>query len=151
MGFEVDLEGIMTQGGGLIPEAKYNLRIVSAVEKTSKKGDPMVAVDYEVMDGPFAGRLLKYHYVVFFRDKEVSGAGLAKHYLKVIGQPHEKKVLVDCREWLGKCLVGKVVHEKNNDGIYARVKFVDKLNIEGAPVGNSDPDGAGVEVEDIHF
>jgi hypothetical protein len=109
MSFFVDFDGVEMGSGGGVPAGRYNLRIVAAVEKVSKKGSPMVVVDYEVMDGPYAGRLVKFHYVVFFQDKMAPGAGMSKTFLKTIGLPYEGQITVDPSQWVGRCLVGKVV------------------------------------------
>lgn len=126
MSFPTDLEGVQMNSGS-IPAGRYNLRIVEAVEKVSKNGDPMVVVNYEVMDGQFIGRHVKFHYVVFFKDKTATGAGMSKAFLKTIDQPHDGKVVVDSTKWIGRCVTAKVVLERGQDGNeYARVKFVDK-------------------------
>ncbi len=132
MSFTVNFDGVDMGTVGSIPDGKYNLRIVSAEEKYSKKGDPMVVVDYEVMDGPYAGRSVRFHYVVFFNDKTSKGAGISKNYLKTIGLPYEgQNVNVDASKWVGRCLVGKVVSKTNDDGTcYPSVKFVDKLEVD---------------------
>lgn len=127
MSFDVDFEGVEVKTIGPIPEGEYNLRIVDAEEKVSKKGDPMVVVDYEVFDGPYKGRSVQFHYVVFFKDKTAPGAGMSKSYLKNIDLPFEGNVRVNSLEWIGRILTAKVVHEKGQDGNdYARVKFIKK-------------------------
>lgn len=131
MAFTVDFDGVEMGSGGGVPAGRYNLRIVAATEKVSKKGDPMVVVDYEVMDGPYAGRLVKFHYIVFFTDKMAKGAGMSKTFLKTIGLPFEGSVTVDPSQWIGRCLVGKVVMEAGQDGTeYPRVKFIDKYEMD---------------------
>lgn len=131
MSFTVDFDGVEMGSGGGVPAGRYNLRIVTATEKVSKKGDPMVVVDYEVMDGPHAGRLVKFHYIVFFTDKIAKGAGMSKTFLKTIGLPFEGQITVDPNQWIGRCLVGKVVMEAGQDGNeYPRVKFIDKYEMD---------------------
>lgn len=154
MSFTVDFDGVEMSSGGGVPAGRYNLRIVAAKETVSKKGSPMVVVDYEVMDGPCAGRLVKFHYVVFFQDKMANGAGMSKTFLKTIGLPYEGKISVDPSQWIGRCLVGKVLMEKELDkngqetgNEYPRVKFVDKYETDYTmpssksltPDGESDP------------
>lgn len=144
MAFPVDFDGVEMGSGGGVPAGRYNLRIVAAVEKVSKKGSPMVVVDYEVMDGPYAGRLVKFHYVVFFQDKMAPGAGMSKTFLKTIGLPYDGKITVDPAQWIGRCLVGKVVMESGQDGtVYPRVKFVDKYETDYTTksTNNVTPDG----------
>lgn len=144
MSFSVDFDGVEMGSGRGVPAGRYNLRIVAAVEKVSKKGSPMVVVDYEVMDGPYAGRLVKFHYVVFFQDKMAPGAGMSKTFLKTIGLPFEGQITVDPSQWIGRCLVGKVVLEASQDGTeYPRVKFVDKYEMDYTTPAtkNVTPDG----------
>ena len=144
MAFTVDFDGVEMGSGGGVPAGRYNPRIVSAEEKVSKKGSPMVVVDYEVMDGPYAGRLVKFHYVVFFQDKMAPGAGMSKTFLKTIGLPYEGQITVDPTQWIGRCLVGKVVMEAGQDGNeYPRVKFVDKYETDytNQSTKNVTPDG----------
>lgn len=132
MPFQTDMEGVETNAmNAPIPAGKYNLRIVEAVEKTSKNGDPMAVVHYEVVDGTQAGRHVKFHYVVFFNDKKAPGAGMSKRYLEIIGQPFEGKIVVNPQAWIGSVVTAKVIHEKGQDGNdYARVKFVDKYVVD---------------------
>lgn len=144
MAFTVDFDGVEMGSGGGVPAGRYNLRIVSAAEKVSKKGSPMVVVNYEVMDGPYAGRLVKFHNVVFFQDKMAPGAGMSKTFLKTIGLPYEGQITVDPTQWIGRCLVGKVVMEAVQDGNeYSRVKFVDKYETDytNQSTKNVTPDG----------
>lgn len=150
MAFPVDFDGVEMGSGGGVPAGRYNLRIVAAVEKVSKKGSPMVVVDYEVMDGPYAGRLVKFHYVVFFQDKMAPGAGMSKTFLKTIGLPYDGKITVDPAQWIGRCLVGKIAIEKEIDkngnetgNEYPRVKFVDKYETDytAKSTKNVTPDG----------
>lgn len=140
MSFSIDMDGIETGSGGSIPEGWYNLRIVSAVEKVSKKGDPMVVVDYEIMDGLHAGRLIKFYYVVFFKDKKSPGAGMAKAFLKTIGLANDGAVQVDPTKWIGRRVVGKVINEdvtmedketgKPVKRTFAKVKYVNEYVID---------------------
>jgi hypothetical protein len=130
--FETNLDGVPeNKMNEPLPEGRYNLRIKSATEKVTKAGDPMVVVDYEVMDGPHAGRNVRFHNVVFFKDKERKGAGMSKTYLKTIGEPFEGQITVDSNRWIGKCLTAKTANEKGKDGnTYSVVKFVDKYIID---------------------
>lgn len=143
MTFSVDFDGIEMGSGGGVPAGRYNLRIVAAKETVSKKGDPMVMVDYEIMDGQYAGRPVKFHCVVFFKDKTSNGAWMSKLYLKTIGLPSDGSVNVDATQWIGRCLVGKIELEKNKNKPedkteYPRVKFFEKYEIDYTiPVENN--------------
>lgn len=143
--FNTDFDGVEENYFKPIPEGKYNLRIVSATEKKSSKGDDMVVVDYEIMDGPFIGEEIRFHYVVFFKNKGTKGAGMSKTFLRVIGEPYEGKVSVDPNRWVGKCLTAKVVQEPDQRGqMFPRVKFVDSYvtdytQITKTDTGEEDP------------
>lgn len=124
--FNTDFDGVEENYFKPIPEGKYNLRIKSAIEKKSSKGDDMVVVDYEIMDGPFIGEEIRFHYVVFFKNKETKGAGMSKTFLRVIGEPYEGRVSVNPEKWIGRCLTAKVVQEPDKNGtMFPRVKFVE--------------------------
>ena len=113
MPFDIDFTGVQINGGkSVVPPGDYVLEIVKATEAVSKKGDPMVVVDYEVISGGQIGKLIKRHYVVFFKDKSASGAGMSKKFLKTIGLPCEGAVKVDPTQWIGRKLIGKVINEE---------------------------------------
>ena len=84
MPFDIDFTGVGIKNVSqvVVPPGTYNLSIVKATEKFTKKGDPMVVVDYEIVDGDYIGKLIKNHCVVFFKDKESPGAGIANRFLK---------------------------------------------------------------------
>ena len=79
MPFDIDFAGVGIKNVSqvVVPPGTHNLSIVKATEKFTKKGDPMVVVDYEIVDGDYIGKLIKNHCVVFFKDKESPGAGIA--------------------------------------------------------------------------
>ena len=78
MAFPVDFDGVEMGSGGGVPAGRT---IFGSWRRWRRfqKGSPMVVVDYEVMDGPYAGRLVKFHYVVFFQDKMAPVLGCQKH------------------------------------------------------------------------
>lgn len=155
MPFDMDFTGVEIKKFSqvVVPPGTYNLSIVKATEKFTKKGDPMVVVDYEIVDGDYIGKLIKNHCVVFFKDKESPGAGMAKSFLKTIGLDNDGNVTVDATKWIGRRVVGKVVNEevtmedketgKPVKRTFAKVKYVNEYVIDyTAPViKNVTPDG----------
>ncbi len=131
MPFDIDFDGVdIKAGGSVIPAGKYNLQIVGVKEIVTKNGDPAVVVNYQIKDGPFVGRFLKFHCITFFKDKGASGSGISKHYLKTIDLPYDGQVRVDPNQWIGRYLVGKVVVEKYKGEDQSRVTFVDKYEVD---------------------
>lgn len=102
-----------------VPNGEYIMQIIKAEEMESKKGDPMVKVT-AVVDFPaeFAGATV-FHYVTFF-EKGQPGAGIALHFLKSIGQPHDevKNLEVNAKDWEMKKFKAKIIQEpyKTQDG-----------------------------------
>jgi len=141
MPFDMDFTGVtINKYSSAVPPGNYNLSIVKATEKYTKKGDPMVVVDYEIVDGDYIGKLIKNHCVVFFRDKVSPGASIAKGYLKAIGLSNDGNVKVDADEWIGRRVVGKVINEdvtmedretgKPVKRTFAKVKYVNEYVID---------------------
>lgn len=100
-------------GGNLVaPAGLYTLKIKKVYDtdkegnpKVSGKGDPMVSVLCEINEGEFLGSTL-WHNVTFMGKDETGkpkkGAGMAVHFLKVIGQPWEDDFEYDSDNWPGK-------------------------------------------------
>jgi hypothetical protein len=132
MKFPYDLTGVK-EGRKVepLPEGVYNLRIVTAEGGTTKAGKPKVTVDYEVYDGDYMGRSLKYHTVTFF-GKDEKGAGITKGYLSAIGEPNDGSVEVDTDKWIGKVITAKVgIKLPDEKGrIFNEVKWVNKYEID---------------------
>lgn len=126
-------------GGPTIPEGLHSFRIVEAKPARSKKGYNMVEVVCEIMNNPdLIGRRVK-HWVTFM-PPEHKAAGMAVHFLKVIGQPWEGNFDVTVSDWEGATFVGKVKHESftNKDGremMSAKIIAVDYL---GEPVAKKE-------------
>jgi len=134
MSFSYNATGIEMSGNfELIPEGDYPCKIVSVFETISKNGDPMVKVDYEIIDGAYIGKQIKFHHVTFLGKDETGkskkGAGMALNYLKTIGEPYQGDIIVDPESWVGKKLSVKVVHEKGFDGVKrSNVKWVNPIS-----------------------
>ena len=142
MPFDMDFTGVEINkfSPKAVPAGTYNMSIVKATEKLTKKGDPMVVVDYEIVDGDYIGKIIKNHCVVFFKDKESPGAGMAKAFLKTIGLANDGAVQVDPTKWIGRRVVGKVINEdvtmedketgKPVKRTFAKVKYVNEYVID---------------------
>lgn len=104
-----DTTGIKPTGGfEPVPKGNYRLRIVKVLETKSKSGgDPQVIVDFEVDSGEYMGHQIRFHRVTFLRP-EREGAGIAVHFLKVIGEPYEGSIQIDAERWLGKVVRASV-------------------------------------------
>lgn len=130
-------------GGPVIPEGLHSFRIVEAKPATSKKGYPMAEIVCEVMNNPdLVGRRLK-HWVVFM-PPEHKAAGMAIHFLKVIGQPWEGQFDITVSAWEGATFIGKIKHEP----------FISKKTgneVTGAKIASVDYIGEPTKTEDIPF
>jgi len=83
------------QPGFLLPEGKYLLEILDFEEKYSSQHDYMVVVQWIVREPKeHDGKTIKYHNVVFKAAGE-SGAGIAIHFLKTIGEPWQESEQLD--------------------------------------------------------
>jgi len=100
MGFKHDYTGVQESGDFTpAPPGDYTLKIVEAEEAKTRNGDPMVKVKLQIADGQFKGKNV-WHNVAFL-PKDSPGAGISKHWLKVIGQPHDGPVIVRPGAWIG--------------------------------------------------
>src|SRR5437763_966411 len=91
----------------LLPEAWYPFEITSTEELRSKSGHPMVLAKCRCLDPQYLHSKELWHYITFF-DQKHKAAGIAIHFLKSIGMPHEGPFNVDSRDWRGKRFKGKV-------------------------------------------
>jgi len=99
-------EGEPTSGFPLLPPGEYDLKITEAQMGTSKKsGFPQAMVNFVVVNGlEHEGKPLKFHYVTFIPDGQ-KGNGMAKTFLKALGQPYKgAEVVVDSDAWIGKVI-----------------------------------------------
>jgi hypothetical protein len=122
MGFNVDFSGVKEPGkSNTVPKGVYLLKVTEPKQGEIRSGDnagrPKVDMKIVVASGPEAGKWC-FH-TVSFLDPEASGAGFAKHFLKVIGQPYEGKVNVSPPAWDGKTFKGllgyKVTESKGKE------------------------------------
>jgi len=125
--FSYNTEGIKEQDYTPIPMGEYILEIVTAEEGLTKEhGHQKVTVGYKIAEGPYKDKDVNYHTITFFSDPTAKGAGIAKHYLKSIGEPYEGKIQVSANNWIGKLVRAKVIHEKGTmpNQVFAKVKSV---------------------------
>jgi len=121
MGFRYNASGIKEQGSyPLLEKNRYILKIESAEQTQTKKGYPMVTVNFVVQYGDYAGWRIKYHNVVFL-PADSSGAGISIHFLKTIGEPYKGDFDVNPQNWIGKLLIGLVEQEPDLKGILRNV------------------------------
>lgn len=114
MSFDHDFTGVdPDKKGGYpkLPPGTYKFRIQTALSGQSANGNPNVALDCEVADDVEHNGKLIPHWVTFL-PKDNAGAGISCHFLKVIGEPWEGKVVVEPENWVGKSFLGKVEDKK---------------------------------------
>lgn len=84
-----------------VPAGDYWLEIMECDPRTTKNGDPMVNVMFEIRNGQHDGRKV-WTNITFFKDHTNKGAGIALHFLHCIGEPYTGKFKVDIMNWIGK-------------------------------------------------
>jgi hypothetical protein len=137
MGTRYDGTGVDASGGFPIIEKEgwYPFRIVSATQGKSKSGAFQVTVDCACLDPRWRDYIVR-HWVTFL-PKEQKGAGMALHFLKCIGQPHEGVIDIEPMEWERKTFMGNVViseyEGKKNNKLAAVSPIKDDLPEFGEP------------------
>lgn len=142
--YEYDSTGVkMDAPGGkfTLPDGDHTFRIVEAKPGKSKKGYFMVECICEVINElDLIGRRLK-HWVTFL-PPESKGAGMAIHFLKVIGQPWEGKFKITSADWIGCTFVGKTKTEPytNKEGKTFQQSKIDSVDyLPGAKAADEIP------------
>lgn len=113
--YRYDATGVDASGGYPIIEKEgwYPFRIVVATPGESKNGDFQVTVDAVCLDPRWKDFSVR-HWVTFLpkltsEGTPNKGAGMALHFLKSIGLPHEGVLDINTMEWERKTFMGKVV------------------------------------------
>ena len=144
-----DVEPVNEFGFDPIEPGMYDAKINEAEFKFAKSGDnsPMVVVEWQILGGPYEGRKVRYHNVVFnpktqrivkgvllalglkIPNKQVTAEGLAKAFAR------------DARGKIARITVAD--GKPNSDGkVFPEVKAIYPANIPGAAVpGASDSSG----------
>ncbi len=105
--FEYDTTDINERGAFVpIPTGDYVLRITKTEEKQTKNKDPLVVVEFTVDEGDYAGHKI-WHNVPFL-PKQSAGAGISKHFLHMIGEEYEGKIMVNPDHWIDKIVHANV-------------------------------------------
>lgn len=119
--FNYDTTGVSDSGFEPLPNGDYNFIVAEVKEGVSKKNNyPQVRVVLETEHDGVSRKI--WHSITFIPPTEL-GAGIAKHWLKCIGQPFEGKIIVNPQKWIGKrvkCAVGL----QKNDPRYNEIKTV---------------------------
>ncbi len=141
MGLAYDATGVDANGGFPVIEFDGFLpfRIVSASEGESKNGDYQVTVDCVCLDARWKDYGVRNW--VTFLDPKQKGAGLAIHFLKCIGEPHEGKIKIEPMSWERKTFMGKVIvstYEGKRNNKFAEVAPMQKG--EEIPFGDAPAD-----------
>ena len=90
----------------------YPARVVSIREIKTKNGDPMVFVDWLLLEGPDANRIISQG--VAFVPQMV---GRNNHFLNVLEQPHGDEVEVDPTDWIDRLALVTVALEANGSQV----------------------------------
>lgn len=112
--FEYDSAGVKLDDRLPLPPGKYHQVIVSVEEKLSKNGDNQVEVN-SVVDQPGYPAKKMRNWVTFL-PPDKSGAGMAIHFLKTIGEPWEGKFTVTPNNWVGKRFLSVVGTRTSSQG-----------------------------------
>lgn len=109
MGRKYDGTGVDASGSYPVIEQEgwYPFRIIVATPGESKNGDYQVVVDAVCLDPKWKDYGVR-HWVTFL-PKDSKGAGMALHFLKCIGQPHEGVFDIEPMDWERKTFMGKVI------------------------------------------
>ena len=127
----------------LLPKGEwFTFEIKSYEEKTTKNGNPMMALECEVVSQDEWEGTTVYHNVNFFH-KEHKGAWISVHFVHSLGLPCNGMRNVDGEDWLGRRFKGEVDHREYNGKTYNSIKNVMPLE-DTAAVKEDDP-FAGVE------
>ena len=119
-----------TAGGNfkLLPAGEYELQITDFKEGKTKNQDPMVNLTCEVINNADYNGTTVFHNVSFL-PKDKTGAGMASHFLKTIGQPFEGAVEVAPSDWIGEKFKAKIGEReyKKKDGTMAKTNEIKQV------------------------
>lgn len=103
-----------------LPDGVYSVEIEKYEETETSKGKPMIKVRYRIVSEKHKNRKLFDQIVLF--GPEDKGAGMTKHFLHIIGEPHEGEFEVNPENWIGKKLMARIVIDTkyNNNKVVGR-------------------------------
>ena len=140
MGGNYNGDGVKVDSFIEIPDGEYVLRITNAVQGVTAKGDDKVTVDYEIAEGPLKLETIKFHKVVFFKDRASKGAGMALKFLKSIGEPWEGQFSWNEKNWIGKKLKARVEQRPATQGKHMGKNFPNIAWVDGIDGANKEDD-----------
>ena len=123
--FKVNYSGVVESGNfEPLPAGDYSVVIGRVETVKTLKGDPMVKVRYNVINGEYDGRVLFDNVVIFGGNKP--GAGMTKHFLHVIEEQYDGEFEIVPSNWVGKKLnvVLKVDEKYNNNKVTERKEYM---------------------------
>ncbi len=111
-----NMNGVQEQGMPL-PIDEYIVAIIDKTDAESFKGDPMVKITLQVIEGPCAGNKVWDNILIPAPESESAKIlGRTKHFLHCIGEPYEGETVDwDSDSWVGKQCKIKVGHELPNN------------------------------------
>lgn len=142
--FEYDGTGVNPDGFNLIPDGWFPFQIFDVDEGTSKSGYQQVLVKAACMDSRQKDKTV-WHWVTFL-PKDNKGAGMALHFLKCIGQPHDGLIKVEPNAWKYQKFMGKVYTDTYNGKRNNKFEEISPFREEIAPL--EEPLPAGVKASD---
>ena len=151
----VDLSNVEEGGSGfdLVPEDWYNVSIIEVKDGMSKNNDPMPNVKMSILDGKYKEQWLWDNILIPSLDSpSVKILGRSKHFLHVIGEPYEDKVVeYDTDNWVYKKLRVKVFHDEYKGKTRAKIDAHDFYADRHIEVAKPGPDGIDDEDDPIPF
>ncbi len=125
----------------MMPDGWYTMKIVSAEEQTSKKGNDMILVKCSPVNEPEYKEATLWHWVVFMPRGE-KGDGISVHFRKCIGVAFGGDDIVDAEEWVGKkfaAYVSRELYKEKERNKIQMVKSLEEYATEnGLPVPDKD-------------
>ncbi len=113
------------EAGKPLPMNEYCFQITDKTDKTSRGGDPMIAITLTVVKGDEINAPVYDNILIPAPNSPAAKIlGRTKHFLHCIGEPYEgEEVIWDSDAWVGKTLKAMVGHEDPNE-FHKNVKAV---------------------------
>ena len=118
-----DTTGISDEDFPTAPDGVYEFKITSAEEtKTKTKGYPAVVVRAQIIEALEHNGVGIMHQVTIMPGN-MPGAGIAKKFLKSIGEPYEGKIDIVAMNWIGKKFTGYIIRDKYEGKTRNKIKW----------------------------